>query len=140
VLSCLILIIIVLLFADGLQKKDLTWKGWIFFPLGMGLFGLVTADCLYHGVRSKACARCDLVLEHHPLRFDALPAATSAAVAGDVEELTELAQRGELVSSSNLWLCQGCQEVGIIELPQVHRVLRGSGLEQLASKVRPAPP
>jgi hypothetical protein len=110
------------------------------YPLGILVLALLSVDRLHHGLRSTACAQCDLVLEHHPLQFNALPAATSAAIAGDVEELTELAQRGELWSRSHLSLCPGCQEVGIIELPHVKRALRGGGLEKLASKVRPAPP
>ena len=139
-IACLILIIIVILFTDGLKKNDLSWKGWIIYSLGMGIFGLASAASLYRGFRSRACARCDLVLDQHPLRFGSLPTATSAAITGDIEALTDLAERAEPWSSSDIWLCNGCQKVGIIEMPDVQRVLRGDGLEKLARKVRRVPP
>jgi hypothetical protein len=61
-------------------------------------------------------------------------------MAGDIEVLTALAERAEPWSSSNISLCGGCQEVGIIDMPGVQRVLQGAGLERLARKVRTAPP
>jgi hypothetical protein len=139
-ISCLIFISITVAFATSLKKGDLSWKGWLFYPLAMGLFGLVSAAYLYHGVRSTACARCNLVLDQHPVCFNSLPAATSASMAGDIEVLTALAERAEPWSSSNISLCGGCQEVGIIDMPGVQRVLQGAGLERLARKVRTAPP
>jgi hypothetical protein len=140
VISCLIFVIISILFANGLKKGDLSWKGWLVYTLGMGLFGFVSAISLYHGFRSRACARCDLVLDLHPLRFGSLSTATSAAMAGDIEALTDLAERAEPWSSSNIWLCRGCQEVGIIDLPGLQTVLRGKELERLGRKIQPAPP